>query len=89
MPRRSLFVRHDRAFLALALALAVVGFGSWWWLQNQTDHGVRRTTSTCAQVDRLYSSVAQLAADDPSFTPTLVAALWQQRDDRLAAQGCR
>lgn len=89
MPRRSLFVRHDRTFLGLALVLAAVGFGCWWWIQNQTDHGVRRTTSTCAQVGRLYGAVAQLAADDPAFAPSLVAALWQQRSDRLAAQGCR
>lgn len=86
---RPLFVRHDRLFLGLALIGALCGLGGWWALQNQTDHAVTRTTSSCAQIDRLYGTVAQLAADDPSIPARQVAALRQQRLDRLAAQGCR
>lgn len=86
--RRSLYVRHDRAFLAAALVVVLLGFGSWWWLQNQTDHGVARTTSTCAQVDRLYSDVALLLEHDNAIAPARVDAMLRQRVERLAAQGC-
>lgn len=83
------FQRHDRLFLSVLLTVALLGLVSWWVLQDRTDHAVTRTTSSCAQIGRLYGAVAQLAADDPAFTPREVAALWDQRADRLEAQGCQ
>lgn len=88
MPRRGLFARHDRAFFAAALVVVLLGLASWWWLQNQTDHAVTRTTSSCAQIDRLYSDVALLLAHDNEISPARVAAMLGQRVERLEAQGC-
>lgn len=84
--------RHETRALAIVVVLAILaiaGYQTWLAREGDAQEGrITRVASTCAQIDRLYSSVAQLAADDPAFTPSQVAALWSQRTDRLEAQGC-
>lgn len=85
--------RHETRALAIVVAvaiLAIAGYQTWLAREGDAQDGrITRVASTCAQVDRLYSTVAQLAADDPNIKPSRVAALWQQRTDRLKAQGCK
>jgi hypothetical protein len=87
--RPGFFLRHDRILLGAALLLALVGFGAWWVLQDRTAHSIRSTTSTCTQVDRLYTVVVKLMQSDGGFTAAEVAAMRKQRSARLSVQGCR
>lgn len=78
--------------LVLGVVLAFVAIGGYQVyvseIQDRTDVRIVRSTSSCEQVGRLYGTLAQLAAGDSAFTPSQVSALWQQRTDRLTAQGC-
>lgn len=76
--------------LAVLLALALVGSYQLWVgvLQEKTETRIVRTTSTCRQVDRLYSDVVRLMQDDAGFTAAEVAAMQRQRRQRLTVQGC-
>lgn len=73
----------------LAVLLTLAGAWGWELYQGRAQDRSTRSVSSCAQIGRLYGTVAQLAADDPSIPPSQVAALWQQRADRLAAQHCQ
>lgn len=76
---------------AVFVCLVLVGAYQVWVqeFQTTTEHGIARTTSTCAQVDRLYSTVVVLMAHDAAFTPAERQAMRTQRAERLHAQGCR
>lgn len=84
--------RHETRALAIIVVLAILAVAGYQvWLarsSDATEGRITRGASTCAQINRLYSAVAQLAAGDSAFTPSQVSALWQQRTDRLKAQGC-
>lgn len=75
---------------AVAVALALAGSYQLWVgvIQDRTETKIVRTTSTCQQVDRLYSAVVRLMQDDAAFTAASVQAMQRQRRDRLGVQGC-
>lgn len=88
---RSFFVRHDRLVLAVVVFAATILVGGYqvWTGRQQTHTSTRitRTTSTCAQVDRLYSVIVALEVR-ASFAPARIDAMREQRRARLAVQGC-
>lgn len=90
------WVRYDSWLLGTALALCLLGIGGYQVYQarwaKHTAASITQSTqsiSTCPQVDRLYSAIVKLAADDPRFTLAEVRALSLQRADRLHRQGCK
>lgn len=86
--------RHRQtAVLVLLVAIALVaiaGYAVWQGdQQDGTSTRITRTSSTCAQVDRLYTDLITLEADNPRFTLERRRAMVLQRRDRLTAQGCK
>lgn len=77
--------------VGVLIALLLVGGYQLWVavIQDRTETRIVRTTSTCAQVNRLYSSLVQLMLDDSTFSEQEVDAMETQRIDRLTVQGCK
>lgn len=74
--------------VAIAL-VAIAGWSVWQSDQQQgTSNRITRAASTCDQVDRIYSTLLQLMADDQSFSAAQIETMVRQRRDRLTAQNC-
>lgn len=90
------WVRYDSWLLGAALSLCLLAIGGYQvyqarWATHTTAKIAQSTKSisTCVEVDRLYSAIVKLMADDPRFTLAEVRALSLQRADRLHRQGCQ
>lgn len=83
--------RQQKFALAVAVVLALVCAATYQlWageIQIRTDHSVRATTSSCEQIDRLYSDVITLEVGQ-GLPAKRVAAMRRQRADRLRVQEC-